>query len=168
MKFSFHNLSPPRPNSPITLVMNGAVSRPKSKSHYGDSSKSSPDAVRFVTNGVSLLGIQSFMPGHLPLGLSFRCSNVFITENEVMKLANPSQRRKTLRSLYRLCLFLLFLLCLRISSLPESTSRGGQTTICNSPSLQIAVLTLNRARSLQRLLNSLTEATLGAQRWICS
>lgn len=78
-----------------------------------------------------------------------------------MRLANHSQRRNSSRSLYHLCCLLLFLLFLRFSSLPESKTRDRQTTICNSPSIQIAVLTLNRARSLQRLLNSLTEATYG-------
>ena len=82
-----------------------------------------------------------------------------------MILANQSQRRNISSALCRLYCLLILLLCLllrdRVSSSPESKTRDGQTTACTLPSLQIAVLTLNRPRSLQRLLNSLTEATYG-------
>ena len=78
-----------------------------------------------------------------------------------MKLANESKRGTKSCSLYRLYCSLIFLLCVRSSYSFGTKTFEGQVTVCNSPSLQLAVLTLNRAHSLQRLLNSLTEATYG-------
>ena len=88
----------------------------------------------------------------------------------VFGLRKSPKLRPPVFFIFRLCYLILFLWALRFD-LPGAKARGAtnrdttltarpsdNTRICDLPSLQVAVLTINRPQSLHRLLTSLTKA----------